>query len=89
MKTVPDSKIYDWIEHVESTGETLKLTEISWLVRGDELIEEQKHWVEADEAKHRVFDPKCVYFQVDCNIEEAYAPEIIEYLSQEVCLIND
>ena len=67
------------IEHVKKTGECHELNKGAWLVRGDDLIAEQKEWDGFDESKSRVFEADTVYVQTDDGItEEADAENLAD-----------
>ena len=68
------------IEQVKKTGECYELNSGAWLVRGDDLIAEQKEWDELDESKSRVFEAETVYVQTDDGItEEADAEDLAAF----------
>ncbi len=65
------------IEQVKKTGECHQINGGVWLVRGDDLIAEQKEWHEFDESKNRVFEADTVYVQTDDGFtEEADAEDL-------------
>ena len=67
------------IEHVKKTGGCHELNSGAWLVRGDELIAEQKKWDKFDESKNRVFKADIVYVQTDDGFaEEADAEDLAD-----------
>ncbi|MBY6104992.1 hypothetical protein KUW19_00685 [Ferrimonas balearica] len=53
------------IDTVAATGESHELESGIYLVRGDNLIAEQKDWDESDPAKNATFNPAAVYWWGD------------------------